>query len=132
MVAAIDCGGALFAAALTTKSMPLYANHQLEDRGLPLGQVGFALKNLNVQILVPLVWLVGSKSTGQMFTPESPRINDNGVRVPTHLFMQGYDPHDNWAGRIRRITGRGLIGHPISYQELLKRTCVEFLPDSEL
>jgi len=37
--------------------------------------------------------------TGPVFTPESLRIGDNGVRVPTYLFKLVYDQHDKraWA-----------------------------------
>lgn len=67
--------------------------------------------------------------TGPVFTTESPRIGDNGVRVPTYLFKLVYDQHDNraWAHWQENREGER-VGRPISYQELVKRTGVEFLP----
>ena len=67
--------------------------------------------------------------TGPVFTPESPRIGNNGVRVPSHLFKLVYDQHDNraWAHWQENREGER-VGRPISYQELVKRTGLEFLP----
>lgn len=67
--------------------------------------------------------------TGPVFTPESPRIGNNGVRVPTYLFKLVYDQHDKraWAHWQENREGER-VGRPISYQELVKRTGVEFLP----
>lgn len=67
--------------------------------------------------------------SGPVFTPESPRIGDNGVRVPTYLFKLVYDQHDNraWAHWQENREGER-VGKPITYQELVKRTGVEFLP----
>ena len=67
--------------------------------------------------------------TGPVFTPQSPRIGDNGVRVPTYLFKLVYDQHDNraWAHWQENREGER-VGRPISYRELVKRTGVEFLP----
>ncbi len=67
--------------------------------------------------------------TGPVFTQESPRIGDNGVRVPSHLFKLVYDQHDNraWAHWQENREGER-VSRPISYQELVKRTGVEFLP----
>ena len=67
--------------------------------------------------------------TGPVFTPESPRIVGNGVRVPSYLFKLVYDQHDNraWAHWQENREGER-VSRPISYQELVKRTGVEFLP----
>jgi len=67
--------------------------------------------------------------TGPVFTDKSPRIGDNGVRVPTYLFKLVYDQHNNraWAHWQENREG-GRIGRPISYRELVNRTGVEFLP----
>ncbi len=67
--------------------------------------------------------------TGPVFTPESPRIGNNGVRVPAYLFKLVYDQHDNraWAHWQENREGER-VGRPITYEELVKRTGVEFLP----
>jgi len=67
--------------------------------------------------------------TGPVFTTESPRIGDNGVKVPTYLFKLVYDQHDNraWAHWQENREGER-VGRPITYEELVKRTGVEFLP----
>ena len=67
--------------------------------------------------------------TGPVFAPESPRIGSNGVRVPTYLFKLVYDQQTNraWAHWQENREGER-VGRPISYQELVKRTGVEFLP----
>lgn len=67
--------------------------------------------------------------TGPVFTDAGPRIGANGVKVPTYLYKLVYDEttqkawahwQENWEGET--------VGRPISYQELVKRTGVEFLP----
>jgi len=67
--------------------------------------------------------------TGPVFAQESPRIGNNGVRVPSHLFKLVYDQHDNraWAHWQENREGER-VSRPITYQELVKRTGVEFLP----
>ena len=67
--------------------------------------------------------------TGPVFTPESPRIGNNGVGVPAYLFKLVYDQHDNraWAHWQENREGER-VGRPITYEELVKRTGVEFLP----
>ena len=67
--------------------------------------------------------------TGPVFTPDSPRIGDNEVKVPTYLFKLVYDQHDNraWAHWQENREGER-VGRPITYEELVKRTGVEFLP----
>ena len=56
-------------------------------------------------------------------------IGNNGVMVPTYLFKLVYDRHANraWAHWQENKEGER-VGRPISYQELVKRTGVEFLP----
>ena len=67
--------------------------------------------------------------TGPVFTQESLRIGDNGVRVPSHLFKLVYDQHDNraWAHWQENREGER-VGRPIGYLELVRRTGVELLP----
>lgn len=67
--------------------------------------------------------------TGPVFTEGAPRIGDNGVMVPTYLFKLVYDQHDKraWAHWQENREGER-VGRPISYQELVKRTGVVFLP----
>lgn len=67
--------------------------------------------------------------TGPVFTEDAPRIGNNGVLVPTYLFKLVYDQHTNraWAHWQENREGER-VGRPISYQELVKRTGVEFLP----
>lgn len=67
--------------------------------------------------------------TGPVFTPESLRIGENGVRVPTYLPKLVYDKYTNraWAHWQENWEGER-VGQPISYLELVKRTGVEFLP----
>ena len=67
--------------------------------------------------------------TGPVFTQESLRIGDNGVRVPSHLFKLVYDQHDNraWAHWQENREGER-VSAPITYKELVQRTGVEFLP----
>ena len=67
--------------------------------------------------------------TGPVFTQESPRIGSNEVQVPTYLFKLVYDQHDNraWVHWQENREGER-VGRPITYEELVKRTGVEFLP----
>lgn len=71
--------------------------------------------------------------TGPVFTPGSPSIGKNGVRVPTYLFKLVYDQASNraWAHWQENRKGER-VGRPISYRELVQRTGVEFLPGSGL
>ncbi len=71
--------------------------------------------------------------TGPVFTPQSPRIGQNGVAVPTYLFKLVFDPSRNraWAHWQQNREGER-VGRPISYRELVERTGVEFLPGSRL
>ena len=71
--------------------------------------------------------------TGPVFTDAGPRIGANGVKVPTYLYKLVYDATTNkaWAHWQENREGE-TVGRPISYQELVKRTGVEFLPRSAL
>jgi endonuclease G len=60
-------------------------------------------------------------------------IGENKVRVPDHIFKLVYDEAGNRARahwHANSDTERG--GPPISYQELVKRTGIDFLPGAEL
>ena len=67
--------------------------------------------------------------TGPVFTDAGPRIGVHGVKVPTYLYKLVYDATTNkvWAHWQSNQEGAS-AGRPISYQELVKRTGVEFLP----
>lgn len=67
--------------------------------------------------------------TGPVFTDAGPRIGTNGVKVPTYLYKLVYDATTQkaWAHWQENREGE-TVGRPISYQELVKRTGVEFLP----
>ena len=71
--------------------------------------------------------------TGPVFTDNSPRIGPNGVKVPTYLYKLVYDAttHKAWAHWQENREGE-MVGRPISYQELVQRTGVEFLPRNAL
>ena len=71
--------------------------------------------------------------TGPVFTDAGPRIGANGVKVPTYLYKLVYDATTQraWAHWQENREGE-TVGRPISYQELVKRTGVEFLPRSAL
>ncbi len=62
-----------------------------------------------------------------------PRIGANEVKVPTYLYKLVYDATTNraWAHWQENREGE-TVGRPISYQELVKPTGVEFLPRSAL
>ncbi|PND37384.1 endonuclease [Paucibacter aquatile] len=67
--------------------------------------------------------------TGAVFAGSNTRIGDNGVHVPSHLFKLVYDGQTrqawvHWqANRDDEVAGK-----PISYQELVRRTGVQWLP----
>lgn len=67
--------------------------------------------------------------TGPVFTDAGPRIGANGVKVPTYLYKLVYDTTTNkaWVHWQENREGE-TVGRPISYQELVKLTGVEFLP----
>jgi endonuclease G len=67
--------------------------------------------------------------TGPVFESEHPTIGSNQVWVPQHLFKLVYDPSANkaWVHWMDN-TEEARAGMPISYEELVKRTGIEFLP----
>ncbi|MCX2861311.1 DNA/RNA non-specific endonuclease [Paucibacter sp. PLA-PC-4] len=67
--------------------------------------------------------------TAPVFANSSPRIGPNGVRVPSHLFKLVYDSHTGqaWA-HWQANRDDEQASRPISYQELVRRTRVEWLP----
>jgi len=71
--------------------------------------------------------------TGPVFTDAGPRIGANEVKVPTYLYKLVYDVTTNkaWAHWQENREGEA-VSRPISYQELVKRTGVEFLPRGAL
>jgi len=66
--------------------------------------------------------------TGPVFESDHPTIGSNQVWVPQHLFKLVYDPSTNkaWAHWMDN-TEEAKAGKPISYEELVKRTGIEFL-----
>lgn len=67
--------------------------------------------------------------TGTVFDGTPPIIGANRVWVPQHLFKLVYDPSTNraWAHWLdNRDDAR--VGKPISYEELVRRTGINFLP----
>jgi endonuclease G len=69
--------------------------------------------------------------TGPVFDGKPLTIGDSEVRVPQHLFKLVYDPSTgrSWV-HWQDNTAEARAGKPISYEELVKRTGVEFLPGS--
>ena len=67
--------------------------------------------------------------TGPVFTDAGPRIGANVVKVPTYLYKLVYDASTQraWAHWQENREGE-MVDRPISYQELVKRTGMEFLP----
>lgn len=67
--------------------------------------------------------------TGPAFDETPPTIGTNKVWVPQHLFKLVYDPASNraWAHWLDN-TDEAAVGKPISYEELVRRTRIEFLP----
>jgi endonuclease G, mitochondrial len=58
-----------------------------------------------------------------------PTIGPDRVWVPQHLFKLVYDPSTNriWAHWLDNSDG-ARVGKPISYEELVRRTGIQFLP----
>lgn len=67
--------------------------------------------------------------TGPVFDGTPPTIGSNRVWVPQHLFKLVYDPSANrtWVNWLDN-SDEAKVGKPISYEELVKRTGIEFLP----
>jgi len=65
--------------------------------------------------------------TGPVFELEHPSIGKNQVWVPQHLFKLVYDPATKkaWAHWLDN-TLEVKVGKPISYEELVRRTGIEF------
>lgn len=71
--------------------------------------------------------------TGPVFTAASPTIGRNAVRVPTYLYKLVYDATTQRAWAHWQTNREGeRVGPPISYQELVKRTGIDFLPKLNL
>ena len=67
--------------------------------------------------------------TGPVFEPNPPTIGSNQVWVPQHLFKLVYDPSTGraWAHWLAN-TDDARVGNPISYDELVRRTGINFIP----
>ena len=67
--------------------------------------------------------------TGPVFEPIPPTIGPNKVWVPQHLFKLVYDTTTDraWVHWLDN-TDEARVGKPISYEELVRRTGIEFLP----
>ena len=67
--------------------------------------------------------------TGPVFEKSSPTIGTNNVWVPQHLFKLVYDPATKraWAHWLEN-SDQARVSKPISYEELVRRTGIEFLP----
>lgn len=67
--------------------------------------------------------------TGPVFDGQPPTIGANQVWIPQHLFKLVYDPSTgrSWVNWLDN-TDKARAGRPISYEELVKRTGIEFLP----
>jgi endonuclease G len=66
--------------------------------------------------------------TGPVFEPDSARIGSRGVRVPAYLYKLVYDAHTGkaWAHWQRNQAGER-VSAPIPYEELVRRTGIDFL-----
>lgn len=67
--------------------------------------------------------------TGPVFDAAPQTIGSNHVWVPQHLFKLVYDPsaHKVWVNWLDN-TDDARVGAPISYEELVRRTGIDFLP----
>ena len=67
--------------------------------------------------------------TGPVFDGKPETIGPNHVWVPQHLFKLVYDPSTNrvWVNWLDNRDD-AKVGKPISYEELVQRTGIEFLP----
>ena len=68
--------------------------------------------------------------TGPVFDTTPPTIGSNHVWVPHYLYKLVYDPSANkaWAHWIEN-TDEARVSKPISYQDLVQRTGINFLPN---
>lgn len=71
--------------------------------------------------------------TGPVFAQNPPTIGSNKVWVSQHLFKLVYDPSTGgaWAHWLDN-TDKARIGKPISYNELVRRTGIKFIPSLSL
>jgi endonuclease G len=67
--------------------------------------------------------------TGPVFDSERNTIGPGMVRVPKYLYKLVFDSSSGraWAHWLEN-TDEARVGRPISYDELVKRTGIEFLP----
>jgi len=67
--------------------------------------------------------------TGPVFDTSPPTIGSNQVWVSHYIYKLVYDPAANkaWAHWIEN-SDDARVGKPISYQELVQRTGINFLP----
>ncbi|WP_239253268.1 DNA/RNA non-specific endonuclease [Candidatus Nitrotoga sp. M5] len=67
--------------------------------------------------------------SGPVFGPNPQTIGMNKVWIPNHLFKLVYDPITNrsWAHWLDN-TNQARVGKPITYEELVRRTGIEFIP----
>lgn len=67
--------------------------------------------------------------TGPVFAPNPPTIGSNKVWVPQYLFKLVYDPSTRraWAHWLNNADD-ARVGKPISYDELVHRTGIDFMP----
>lgn len=67
--------------------------------------------------------------TGPVFDANPPTIGADHVSVPHYIYKLVYDPsaHKAWAHWIEN-TDDAKAGKPISYQELVQRTGIDFIP----
>lgn len=67
--------------------------------------------------------------TGPVFEPNPPTIGPNKVWVPQHIFKLVYDPSTgrSWAHWLDN-TDAAHVEKPISYDELVRRTGINFMP----
>lgn len=67
--------------------------------------------------------------TGPVFAPNPPTIGSNNVWVPQYLFKLVYDPSTRraWVHWLNNAD-EARVGKPISYDELVHRTGIDFMP----
>lgn len=65
--------------------------------------------------------------TGPIFETNARTIGNSGVAVPSHLFKLVYDPSNGkaWA-HWQENSPAAVVAHPISYEELVRRTRIDF------
>lgn len=71
--------------------------------------------------------------TGPVFEPNASTVGDNHVRVPSFLYKLVYDAQTQraWA-HWQANDDAARVTQPISYEELVRRTGIEFLPGTPL